>query len=85
MLSENVAAELRAHMARHKINQSTLTDRINAGGRIPPVNAAWVFRRIRGYTPLDIDDLDVIAAALDVDLAELVRAARSAGSRLVAV
>lgn len=63
-LSERVASEIRAVMARRGINQSTLAEKV---GEHP----TWVGRRINASTsrraPITLDDLERIAVALDSD------------------
>lgn len=63
-LSELVASEIRAEMARRGINQSTLADKV---GEHP----TWVGRRVNAVTtrraPITLDDLERIADALDLD------------------
>lgn len=67
-LSESVASEIRAEMGRKGITQSTLA--VELGESQP-----WLSRRINsgaGRTPLDVNDLDRIAAALGLSAADLV-------------
>lgn len=59
-LSAAVASEIRGEMARRGLLQSTLAERLNE-------HPTWVSRRIAGRIPLDLNDLERIAGALDVD------------------
>lgn len=61
-----VAAEIRAEMARQRLTQTALAERLD-------VNRAYVVRRLSGDTPLTVGDVAAIAAALDVRFADLTR------------
>ncbi len=63
-LARRVAAEIRAEMARQRITQVELANRLT---RAQP----WVSRRVSGHVPLALDELEQIAAVLDVPLAQL--------------
>lgn len=69
-LRQVIAAELRAEMGRLQVNQSELARRIGEG-------QPWVNRRVRGDVALDFDDLERIAAALDVSTGYLLDRLRS--------
>lgn len=56
-------AEIRAEMARQQITQVALAERMGWGGR-------YLGRRLRGETPLSLGDLEAIARALDVPMAQ---------------
>lgn len=59
-LSELVADEIRAEMSRRRITQSILADRLHE-------HPTWVSRRLTGRRiPLSLDDVERIAAVLDV-------------------
>lgn len=64
LTTEYVAAEIRALMARRRITSSTLAVELG-------VTPMWLSRRLRGVTPLTIDDTGRIAAALHVDPVDL--------------
>jgi transcriptional regulator with XRE-family HTH domain len=59
-----VAAEVRAEMARQRLSQVELAKRLGKG-------QPWVSRRVNAEVAFDLDDLDLVAAALDVSLARL--------------
>jgi hypothetical protein len=61
---EQVAAELRAHLARHRISGRTLAKLLGE-------NQTWVSRRLSGHVPLDTDDLQRIAEVLGLTPMEL--------------
>lgn len=71
-LSERVASEIRAEMARRGITQSTLADRLGE-------NQAWVSRRIASglgiKIPLDLNDVERIADVLNLPAGQLVERA----------
>lgn len=54
-----VAAEIRAELARQRVTQIELAERLG-------VNRQWVARRLIGAVPLSIDDIARIAEALGV-------------------
>lgn len=68
-LAYAVAAEIRAETGRQRVSGRELARRIDE-----PVTT--VSRWLRGDTPVGLDELDKIAAALDVDVVDLIRAAR---------
>jgi transcriptional regulator with XRE-family HTH domain len=61
---EKVAAEIRAALARQRVTQSALADRLG-------VSQAWVSRRLSGEVPLTIADITQIAADLGVEVSSL--------------
>lgn len=63
-VSEWVAGEVRAHIARQRITGVELAKRMGASQR-------YVSRRLKGDTPIDVDDLVRIADALDVPVTDL--------------
>lgn len=63
-LSERVAEEIRVILARRQIRQSQLA-------RIIGVNEQWLSVRLRGVQPIDLNDLDRIARALQLSVADL--------------
>lgn len=63
-LSESVAAEIRALMARRMMTQAELAEKIG-------VSEMWVSRKARGRQVIDLDDLQRIADALDVAVVDL--------------
>jgi transcriptional regulator with XRE-family HTH domain len=58
-LADYAAAQLRAEMARREITP------VQLGGRIG-VSETWVRRRMRRQRDISMQDLEAIAAALDV-------------------
>lgn len=62
-----VAAEIRATMARQEVSAQELATRLG-------VSKMWVSRRTSGQTRLTLDDVARIAAALEVDSAQLLNA-----------
>lgn len=61
--SELAIREIRAEMARQRLTQRQLAVRLDT-------TAAWLNRRLQGHTPLTVDDIEVIAQALDVPMAQ---------------
>lgn len=74
-LTSLVAAEIRAQMGRLDVRQSELARRMGE-------NDQWVSTRLKGRTPIDLNDLHRFARALDVEVYELLpsreQAARAA-------
>jgi len=69
-LSDRVAEEVRAMMARRRVSGRELARRLD-------VSAAWVSYRLTGTQPIDLNDLERIADALGVTVFDLIP--RSAG------
>ena len=63
-LSERVAEEIRAQMARKRITGTALAKALR-------VSNAWVSYRLSGKQPIDLNDLEAIAGALAVPVADL--------------
>lgn len=65
-LRSKAAAEIRAEMGRQHLTQSGLATRLNKG-------QPWVSRRIgeNADTPINLDDLEEFAAALNVPATQL--------------
>lgn len=63
-LSELVAEEVRALMARRQMSGRTLALKLN-------VSPSWISYRLSGKQPIDINDLALIAGALDVNPLDL--------------
>jgi transcriptional regulator with XRE-family HTH domain len=63
-LRERVAEELRALLARRKVTPTEL-------GRKLGRSQTWVWRRLEGEVAFDLNDLEVIADALSVAVADL--------------
>lgn len=61
----NTCAEIRAEMARQDITQADLGIKINKSQQ-------WVQRRVSGSTKIAVEDVKLIANALDVDPADLI-------------
>lgn len=74
-LSDLVLEEIRVAMARQRLSQTDLATRLSEG-------QPWVSRRLSGRTPLTVDDVERVAGALRVDVAELIPGARREGSDL---
>jgi transcriptional regulator with XRE-family HTH domain len=68
LLSARVAANIRALMAYKQIRQSQLARRIDKGEQ-------WLSVRLRGVQEIGLNDLDLIAGALEIDPADLLRPA----------
>jgi transcriptional regulator with XRE-family HTH domain len=68
-LTEAVTAEIRAEVGRQRLSGRELARRIDQP-------AATVSRWLRCQTAPGLDDLDAMAAALEVDLTELLRTAK---------
>lgn len=64
-MTESVAAEVRAHVARKKVRQQDIADAL---GR----TQSWVSRRMTGEVPFTVGDLDAICQLLDLTLLQLV-------------
>lgn len=58
-LSVRVATEIKVALARRDMSRSELARRLG-------VSAMWVSDRLRGVTPIGLDDLERIAGILDV-------------------
>lgn len=69
-LNELVAGEVRAALGRRRWRQSHLAARLG-------VNEMWVSRRLRGAQPIDLDDLQRIAEALEVSVTDLIPSQRT--------
>lgn len=63
-MSDRVAEEVRAQLARKRITGRELARRLN-------VSHSWVNYRLTGTQEIGLNDLERIAAALGVDVAEL--------------
>lgn len=63
-LTERVAEEIRVVMTRRRVKQSELARALGKSEQ-------WVSVRLRGVQPLDLNDLEAIAAVLDVEVAQL--------------
>lgn len=63
-IREEAAGELRALLARRRISASELSRRLNW-------KQSYMARRIDGRVALDLDDLQAIAAALEVSVLDL--------------
>lgn len=67
-MSQRIAAEVRAHVARQGIHQSEIAEALG-------VSQSWVSKRMTGLRPFTVADLDVICQLLNVTLLELVEGA----------
>jgi transcriptional regulator with XRE-family HTH domain len=77
-LTELVAEEIRALMARRRVKQSDLARALGKSEQ-------WVSVRLRAVQPIDLNDLQGIAGVLNVEIADLLPAAGriTAGPRVV--
>lgn len=64
-LSVTVASNIRAEVARRRINQTDLADLLG-------LSQAAVSRRLAGITPMRLDEIAVIADLLDCPVSHLV-------------
>lgn len=69
-LSTSIAAELRAEMARKRRTQADL-------GEVLGISQAGVSARLRGVTPIGLDELDTACKWLGVSVQTLIERARS--------
>ena len=67
-LTESVAGEIRAEMARQRITQRDVARRLE-------VIEAWLSRRLNGHVSLNLDELEQISKALQIPMVELIRRA----------
>ncbi len=63
-LSERVAEEIRAALARRRMSGRQLATNLG-------VSQTWMSSRLSGATPIDLNDLERIAAAMSVEVADL--------------
>lgn len=63
-LARRIGAEIRAEMARQDLSQEGLAERLGCSQQ-------WVSRRITGAIPVDAAELEKIATALGVPVAQL--------------
>lgn len=65
-LPERVTGEIRAELARRRMTQQALADKLG-------VSNMWVWRRLKAdATTLDVADLERIAAALDLPVSHFI-------------
>jgi transcriptional regulator with XRE-family HTH domain len=64
-LSGQVAATIRAEMARRKVSQAQVADAIG-------VSQAAISRRLGGQTPFELDELTTVAGLLDMAVGDLI-------------
>jgi transcriptional regulator with XRE-family HTH domain len=57
-------AEIRAEMARQGWSQADLAEALDQ-------RPAWIWRRLAGHVALSLDDIERIAAALDISMLQL--------------
>jgi len=70
--NERVAATIRAEMAKRQISTTELGDRLRASGPFDtPVDPRFLRRRLSSTIELTITDVQWIALALNVPLADL--------------
>lgn len=63
-LHETVAAEVRAELARRKVNQTQIAMLLG-------ISQAGVSRRLLGQTPMDVNEIAAIAEFLDIPIGTL--------------
>lgn len=63
--SQTVTREIRAEMARQRLTQRELAERLGS-------QQSWLSRRLTGGVALTLDDAELIAEALGVSLVQLV-------------
>jgi transcriptional regulator with XRE-family HTH domain len=73
-LSERVADEIRAMLGRKRTSGRELARKLG-------VSQAWVSYRLTGHQEIGLNDLERIAAALDVEVADLLPATQPATRR----
>ena len=66
ILSRDVAAAVRAELARKQIPQTRLAEALN-------LSPATVSRRMSGQAPFELDELPVVAGLLGVAVSDLVK------------
>ena len=64
-LSAAVAANIRAELARQRVSQFVVADRLG-------LSQAAVSRRLSGGTPFELDEVEAIASLLAVPLVDLI-------------
>lgn len=69
-MSDGVAEEIRAMMARRRMTGRRLAIRLH-------VSPSWVNYRLIGKQPIDVDDLAAIARVLEVSVVDLLPASAS--------
>jgi len=62
--AENAMREIRAEMARQHISQRELAERLSW-------TQTYLWRRLAGRTPISLDDIELIAAALGSSILQL--------------
>lgn len=70
-ISERIAAEVRAELARQALTQQELADRLG-------LTQWWVSRRVTGLTPIGAAELVRIAEALNVPVIQFLAASARA-------
>ena len=68
-LARRIGLRIRAAIAGADVTQEELAERVGKSQQ-------WVSRRITGTVPADASDIELIAAALDVPVAQLLPAAQ---------
>ena len=71
-LSERTAEEIRALLGRRRMSESALA-------RAMGVSQAYIWRRLSGEIPMDLNDLEKVSRALTVPLSALLPELRTAG------
>jgi transcriptional regulator with XRE-family HTH domain len=76
-LSEYVTAEIRAMMARRRVSGRQLAATLG-------VSQTWMSTRLAGSTPIDLNDLDKMARALNVEVVDLLPPSREGRTVVIA-
>ncbi len=69
--AQRVAQEVRANMARRGRTQSDIATALG-------ISQTAISRRLSGFVPWDVNELELVATALDVPLADLLPSEASA-------
>lgn len=74
-LSDRIAEEIRALLARRRMSGRELARRLD-------VSPSWLSYRLTGVQPIDVNDLEMIAEVLDVNVTDLLGVAADARLRV---
>lgn len=74
-LARHIAQEVRAEMARQRVSQAALAERLGADW-----TQRRVSRRVAGEVPIDLDELEQISSALGVPVAQFMPATAAVAS-----
>jgi transcriptional regulator with XRE-family HTH domain len=76
-LSERVAEEIRAALARRRMSGRQLAAALG-------VSQTWMSTRLNGVTPIDLNDLERIAGVINVEVSDLLPPSRDGRTVVVA-